>query len=186
MPRSLGIYSAPPSSWNPGVDGIPAATADFNALLADLSAALTQSIARDGQSPPTANLPMGGFKLTALAPGSVSGDAVNYGQLTAVSSQLFGVGQTWKDVSGSRSLGVIYTNTSGKPIMVAVSFLSSSAGTSTLSTTVGAAPPFSSTCPPQFFGDRAVVFVVPNNTSYLVAYTGGATPTLGSWYELNV
>jgi hypothetical protein len=29
-----------------------------------------------------------------------------------------GVGQTWQDVSGSRTAGVTYTNSTGKPIMV--------------------------------------------------------------------
>ena len=31
-----------------------------------------------------------------------------------------GVGQTWTDVTASRASGVTYTNTTGKPIMVAV------------------------------------------------------------------
>jgi hypothetical protein len=38
---------------------------------------------------------------------------------TAVSSS-FGVGQSWQDVSGSRSKNVTYTNITGKPINVAV------------------------------------------------------------------
>lgn len=32
-----------------------------------------------------------------------------------------GVGQSWQDVSGSRAKGTIYTNTSGKAILVSVS-----------------------------------------------------------------
>ena len=39
-----------------------------------------------------------------------------------------GVGQTWQDLSGSRSTGVTYTNTTGKPIMVSLSMLYSAAG----------------------------------------------------------
>ena len=31
-----------------------------------------------------------------------------------------GVGQTWHDVTGSRAKGVVYTNTTGKPIQVSV------------------------------------------------------------------
>lgn len=34
-----------------------------------------------------------------------------------------GVGQTWQNVSGSRVVGTIYTNSTGKPIMVAISDL---------------------------------------------------------------
>ena len=35
-------------------------------------------------------------------------------------SAIFGIGQTWQNVAGSRSLGVIYTNNTGKSIMVTV------------------------------------------------------------------
>lgn len=52
--------------------------------------------------------------LTA-AQGKVLKDTLN----TTVSSS-FGVGQTWQDVSGSRSKNVTYTNTTGKPINVVV------------------------------------------------------------------
>ena len=38
---------------------------------------------------------------------------------TTVSSS-FGVGQTWQDVTSSRSVGVTYTNNTGKPIMVSI------------------------------------------------------------------
>ena len=40
----------------------------------------------------------------------------------AVSGQLFGVGQTWQDVSTTRSAGAIYTNTSGRTIAVTLSW----------------------------------------------------------------
>lgn len=45
MPRNLvtGTCSSPPSSWNPGVEGQPATTADFNALLEDQNEMLTTS-----------------------------------------------------------------------------------------------------------------------------------------------
>ena len=39
-------------------------------------------------------------------------------------SQMLGVGQTWQDVKASRVLGTTYTNTTGKPIGVSVSFQS--------------------------------------------------------------
>lgn len=42
---------------------------------------LTNCVTRDGQSPWTANLPAGGFKITNLAAGSARGDSVNAGQL---------------------------------------------------------------------------------------------------------
>ena len=42
-----------------------------------------------------------------------------------------GIDQTWQDVSSSRSMGVTYTNTSGKPICVAISFVDPVASNST-------------------------------------------------------
>ena len=38
--------------------------------------------------------------------------------LSTANSYDLGVGQTWQDVTSSRSVGVTYTNTTGKPIMV--------------------------------------------------------------------
>ena len=50
--------------------------------------------------------------LTA-AQGKVLKDSLD----TTITSS-FGVGQTWKDVTSSRSSGVTYTNTTGKPIQI--------------------------------------------------------------------
>lgn len=47
----------------------------------DIAAGLTNCVTRDGQSPWTANLPAGGFKITGLASGSAVSDSVNYGQV---------------------------------------------------------------------------------------------------------
>jgi hypothetical protein len=47
----------------------------------DIAQGLTNCVTRDGQSPATANIPMGGFKLTGMANGTVAGDAVNFGQV---------------------------------------------------------------------------------------------------------
>lgn len=76
-----GQYIPPASSWNPAVDGNSATTADFNALLTDLSNALTQSVSKDGQTAMTGNLPMGGNKLSGLGAGSVAGDSIRFEQL---------------------------------------------------------------------------------------------------------
>ena len=52
--------------------------------------------------------------LTA-AQGKVLKDTLDTKQST---SSVLGVGQTWKDVTSSRSSGVTYTNTTGKPIQI--------------------------------------------------------------------
>lgn len=52
-----------------------------NPTLSDLAAALTQSLSRDGQTTPTADLTMGNFKLRNLAAALARTDAVNAGQV---------------------------------------------------------------------------------------------------------
>jgi hypothetical protein len=56
---------------------------EHNTLRNDMATALTTAITRDGQSPATANLPLGGFKLTGLAAGTTAGDSVRYEQITS-------------------------------------------------------------------------------------------------------
>jgi hypothetical protein len=46
--------------------------------------------------------------------------ALTAAQGKVLNDQAFGVGQTWQDFTGSRSSGVTYTNTTGKPIMISV------------------------------------------------------------------
>lgn len=43
-----------------------------------------------------------------------------FGKLQAQANLALGIGQTWQNVSGSRASGTTYTNTTGKPIMVAL------------------------------------------------------------------
>jgi len=50
--------------------------------------------------------------------GLVSGERL--GQAVAANASSLGVSQTWQDVSASRSAGVAYQNTTGKPIQISV------------------------------------------------------------------
>jgi hypothetical protein len=58
-----------------------ATTADWQQLLDDLAAALTQSVSKDGQTVLTGNLPMGGNVLTGLGAGSAVGQSLRWEQL---------------------------------------------------------------------------------------------------------
>ena len=67
MPRNgAGTYILP--AGNPVVSGTTITTAWANPTMSDVATALTQSLARDGQSAPSADLPMAGHKLTNVAP----------------------------------------------------------------------------------------------------------------------
>jgi hypothetical protein len=73
-----GTYQLP--AGNPVVTGTTISSTVHNNTMSDIATALTGSLARNGEAPPTANLPMGGFKLTDLASGSDATDSAAYSQ----------------------------------------------------------------------------------------------------------
>lgn len=77
-----GTYSLP--AGNPVVTGTTISSTTMNSTLSDIASALTGSLAADGQTPLTGNLPAGGFKITNLAAGTTNGDSVRYQQVGAV------------------------------------------------------------------------------------------------------
>lgn len=87
MPRNgTGTYVLP--AGQPVVPGTTISSSVFNTFTNDVATALTNSISTDGQTPMAANLPMGNNKLTGMAAGVSSGDAVNVGQLASSGSTL--------------------------------------------------------------------------------------------------
>ena len=73
-----GTYNRAVSPYTAGTI-ITAAT--VNSEMDDIATALTGSMARDGQSPATANIPMGGFRITGLGNGTAATDAATLGQV---------------------------------------------------------------------------------------------------------
>jgi hypothetical protein len=71
------------TTGQPVVTGTVISSTAFNALTADLATGLTTALTKDGQTTPTANIPMGTFKITGLGAGTVATDAAQYGQLQA-------------------------------------------------------------------------------------------------------
>ena len=78
-----GVWSAPSNSWNPAVSGTTVDPTDWAAFLADLTTAMSASIANDGQTTCTAvipfaagiSVPAGGVQFPATQ--SASSDANN-------------------------------------------------------------------------------------------------------------
>ena len=75
-----GVYNLPGSQL---ASGETVSANENNQFRNDVAAALNVVLCRDGQSLPTANLPMNGFKLTGLAAGTANGDSVRYEQATS-------------------------------------------------------------------------------------------------------
>ena len=73
-----GVYSLP--AGNPVVTGTTIASTWANTTMNDLAAALTDSVAADGQTPMTGNLDLNTHKIVNLVAGTASGDAIEFAQ----------------------------------------------------------------------------------------------------------
>jgi hypothetical protein len=72
-----GTYTRPQSDYIPGTTIL---ASSLNSDLNDMASALTASLARDGQTTPTGNLPMGNFRHTGVADGVARTDYAALGQ----------------------------------------------------------------------------------------------------------
>ncbi len=93
-----------------------------------------------------------------------------------------GINQTWQDVSASRAASTTYTNTTGKPIAVSVSLVSSVA-TVILYTLSGVSFAGSASSAAGGNNINSAFFIVPNGGTY-EAHNNVGTSTLYSWKEL--
>lgn len=93
MARSGGTYSLP--AGNPVVTGTTISTTWANTTLSDIGTEITNSLPRDGTAPPTANIPMGNFKLTGIGAATAASDVPQYAQIqTGLPQYLTGVAGT--------------------------------------------------------------------------------------------
>lgn len=109
--------------------------------------------------------------------------------VAALQAHALGVGQTWQDVTGSRSANASYTNSTGYPISVTLT-ITETAGfgsTATCAVIVGGVTIFNVTSTDPGTGPiptvtGTVTFIVPNGVSYSTS-ASGATPSF-LWVEL--
>lgn len=74
-----GTYSLP--AGNPVVTGTTISSTTHNNTMSDVATALSTTICKDGQTTPTANIPMGGFRLTGLGDATALQDAITAKQV---------------------------------------------------------------------------------------------------------
>lgn len=120
----------------------------------------------------------GGYDLASRAGAVVLAVAVENGVWLIEPFSEFGTNQTWQDVKASRSAGVAYTNTTGKPIAVSITISSSASATANLfvSGIEVAAPRI------VLADARVAIFtLVPPSVSYILTVSGG---TITFWAEL--
>lgn len=120
-----GTYSLP--AGNPVVSGTTISSTWANNTLSDIATALTASIAKDGQTVPTANLPMGSFKLTGLGAGSADGNSVRFEQLfsqgsptdiaSAATTDIGAIRTNFLTVTGTTTITSFGTNYNGPKML---------------------------------------------------------------------
>ena len=69
------------SAGTPYVSGTVISSTAANALNSDLATGLSTAICKDGQTTVTANIPLGGFRITRLGAGTVASDAARLSQV---------------------------------------------------------------------------------------------------------
>lgn len=95
-----------------------------------------------------------------------------------------GYGQTWKDVKASRAVSTIYTNSTGKPILVSISpngardhYMGFDCFINNIKVAVSVG--FGGESKPQ------LCFIVPNGSTYKIEYSAGVTKNgINMWTEL--
>jgi len=93
MPFSAGTYTLP--AGNPVTTNTTIVSSWANTTLNDISTALSTCVLKDGTQTLTANIPMGGFKLTGLGAGSGANDSARLSQVQGgTSSYLTGTAGT--------------------------------------------------------------------------------------------
>lgn len=96
-----GVYSLP--AGNPVVSNTTASSTVHNNTNSDIATALTNCVTKDGQSTPTANITLGGFKLTNVGAATSVSDAV-------IASQIQNNGLTdLSSVSGTNTITATVT-----------------------------------------------------------------------------
>jgi len=188
-----------------GGTGVTSSTGSGNVVLSNSPTLVTPALGTPASGNlanctfPTLNQNTSGNAATATAPQSggsfitssnIGSQSVNYansagnggvtsvnGSTGAVTVASLGVGQTWQNLTGSRSIGTTYTNSTGKPIMVIV-FINAYNGTSIL---VDGTDIFG-TIGSQVNTIYSISFVVPSGSTYNVQYNFGTTTP--NWAEL--
>lgn len=110
----------------------------------------------------------------------LTSDGTNW---TSAAPSAVGVGQTWQ--LPTRVSGTSYTNSTGKPIQVIVTFNVDTSGSGTVTVVVGGVTISSQSSSLSASGGAipySTAFIVPNSTAYTVTVTGSTS--IATWAEL--
>ena len=102
---------------------------------------------------------------------SSTAQALTAAQGKVLNDQAFGVGQSWQNLTASRAAETIYTNTTGKPIQVAISYNGNNAYFD-----IGGVEIYM----PDYTAFGFAFFIIPNGTTYRIRNQ----VDINSWSEL--
>ncbi len=89
------------TAGQPVVSGTVISATAFNALTADLATGLSTCLTKDGQTNPTANIPMANYKFTGLGAGTDATDSANLSQVQSTVVKLIGTISGADTITGS-------------------------------------------------------------------------------------
>lgn len=113
-----GVYLVN-SAGQPVVADTLITSAAFNAFTADIAAALSTAVFKDGQQTITANIPMGGYRFTGLGAGASNGQSLRYEQLFTTSGvQLLGAMDWVKGADIASAATVNLTTATGNGVHI--------------------------------------------------------------------
>lgn len=127
---------------NPIANGDTSNATYFNNTMTDFATGLSNTMTKDGQGVPTANIPMGNNKLTGLANGTISTDAAAYGQVTAAISTAASAAQNGSQtyltaVSGTNTITATLTGLTAYTAGLTVRFTAAGANTGAVTLNIG-------------------------------------------------
>jgi hypothetical protein len=137
-----------------------------------ISSGVISAVSSSSYSLPTASTSvLGGVKVDGTT------ISISSGVISAASTGIgLGIGQTWQDVTLTRTVGTVYTNTTGKPIMVMINAEGARiSGSFTIGTTINKVIA-------NIDWSQSYTFVVPDQTTYSFSLGGGTTGFF--WIEL--
>lgn len=102
--NGIGTFVLDPA-FSPEVNGNIIDAVRYNGLFTDIAAGLTATVARNGETVPTANLPMGGYKHTGAAAATAAGQYVTYDQAVGLGLSIGVIPQNSKSAAYTLVLG---------------------------------------------------------------------------------
>jgi hypothetical protein len=170
-----GASTAADARTNLGLGTISTQAANNVAITGGSITGITDLAVADGgtgASTLTANavlLGNGTSALQTVAP-STSGNVLTSNGTTWTSATPaggIGIGQTWQNVSGSRSAGVTYTNSTGKPIQISISaYRVASVGVATATVSGVTVATISTQGTNDVGATTQIAFIVPDGATY--------------------